>query len=151
MTVKLSEIEKAAESAAEQARVGWCFIDPASRQALSGRPDRPQAYRDQVSPENDSAYAKATALDLAVGANALTAALRDVLALHRRVPIYHLADECGHPDDGEHGVEGVDGERFCPDSPTGDDGCAECVTSDGDPHHYPCATVDAITAHVDPT
>ena len=83
---------------------------------------------------------------------ALTAAVRDVLALHAPAPVYAYIDDCGHPDDGDHGIEVMCGEYVCPDTPTGDVLCLGCgLDEDQDPTPYPCETVRALTAHLDLT
>lgn len=84
---------------------------------------------------------------------ALTAAVRDVLALHTPAPVYAHIDDCGHPDDGDHGIESDQlGEYFCPDTPTGDVLCQGCGLDEyQEPTFYPCATVRALATHLDLT
>ena len=86
----------------------------------------------------------------AVRLKALTAAVRDVLALHKPAPVYAHIDDCGHPDDGDHGIEGEQrDEYFCLDTPTGDVLCQGCGL-DCD-QEWPCPTIRALDAHLDLT
>ena len=83
----------------------------------------------------------------------LTAAVRDVLALHAPAPVYAHIDDCGHPDDGDHGIEGDRrDEYFCPDTPTGDVLCEGCgLDEDQEPTSYPCPTIRALATRLDLT
>ena len=101
-----------------------------------------------VHSEEDAAFIT----DARTAVDALTAAVRDVLALHAPAPVYAYIDDCGHPDDGDHGIEVMCGEYVCPDTPTGDVLCLGCgLDEDQDPTPYPCETVRALAAHLDLT
>src|SRR5665647_632699 len=88
---------------------------------------------------------------------AAVAAIEAVLALHRAVLVYGLADDCGcsegDPDwDDHHFSTDVAGDLLCDKSPTGEQWCGECSQDeDGDGTTYPCPTVRDITAHLDPS
>jgi len=88
---------------------------------------------------------------------AAVAAIEAVLALHRAVLVYGLADDCGcsegDPDwDDHHYSTDVTGDLLCDKSPTGERWCGECSQDeDGDGTTYPCPTVRDITAHLDPS
>ena len=79
------------------------------------------------------------------------AALRAVLELHRKVPLYAHEDACETPDDQEHRDERHildSGEYWCEDL-IEEYTCAECyrvqdLDSLGGPPAYPCSTVKAI-------
>ena len=121
MTVKLSEIEKAAEGATPGA---WedavLFAESGKRKRYEVIPERDAQHEVARVPLTDAGEADATFIAASRTAiPALTAALRDVLALHftRHIVI------SGNP-------------------PLPCDACG---------HAMPCPTVRAITAHVDPT
>src|SRR5665647_604513 len=88
---------------------------------------------------------------------AAVAAIEAVLAIHRAVTVYGLADDCecseGDPDwDDHHYSTDVAGDLLCDKSPTGEQWCGECSQDeDGDGTTYPCPTVRDITAHLDPS
>lgn len=121
MTVKLSEIEKAAEGATPGPwKRGWYagVVDPKSR-VMTDRAGYNTCLADYLS-EADATFIAASRTAIP----AMTAVLRDVLALHRPL------NDLGSPP------------------------CAACLAEDnGEPLFvpYPCPTVRAITAHVDPT
>ena len=75
----------------------------------------------------------------------LLAAVQAVRALHRPVPVYALADECGRDPDVHEVMEDGSGDLLCLGSPTGDLVCEECAADDsGEWRPYPCPTVRAI-------
>lgn len=126
MTVKLSEIEKAAEGATSGPwKRGWYagVVDPKSR-VMTDRDGYNSCLADYLS-EPDATFIAASR----TAVPALTAALRDVLTLHR--PVRYA---------------GADSPAIVPRFV-----CDACIAECDGAIPYPCPTVRAITAHVDPT
>ena len=74
---------------------------------------------------------------------ALVAALRAVLDLHRPVPVYAYAEDCGCGNEDHFIIEDEWGEDLCFDTPTGDVQCSHCRAEQSYVEH-PCETVRAI-------
>ena len=74
----------------------------------------------------------------------LQAAVERVRELHKPVPVYAHADECGCGNEDHALIESAQGDDLCWDTPTGAVRCCECLDEDGGGVEYPCPAIAAL-------